>query len=517
MAALAAIAGVVAAAKAKPKGPPAGTSSVLGIVYDGLTGNRIPGVSVRLEGLETYTDIDGVFRFNRIGAGRYTVSFTHQDYEPLSLKIILTEGQEKHLGEIALTPIAPQVTTSTLFGQVTDASTGIGIPTPWVSLDSIISDHGDYYGNYRIFDIPPGSYIVTFSRDGYESQTRSVILSKRKITELNVSLTPTEQLISLSELSIIPSKPALGDTVYIRCRATNHSPVGATLSRHVDLLIDGTVVASWDLTLAWAETVFLEHPLIAAGIGEHVVEFDGLVGMFEVLAAPPVSLFIPETRKLIFDGKSLYSALHYPDPDIDWQNRAAEAAEFVLSKCNLSITQEVFPIYQGSPLTVLWTLEGNWQALSRYIVNISPLLRVYNEYEYNNNPVTQARVGSPVLGYGLEFFYEKVVEFILTQGYYEMSSPDRPYIAIMEWPLYSSTTTMLSPTVADSIKARQSSGVLAFIAEGTFGYRAFTWPFTWVSPPRGSYVVVLQINVTLETVQKYTLPLYVCRIGKFSF
>lgn len=491
---------------------------IWGTVYDATTGSPIAGVAITVNGYRGVpTDIGGYFDFEVPSIGTVEIRFAKDGYESSTITRTLSLGRN-HIGDIPLTPIVvPE--TGTLFGKVTDSTTGAGIPTPLISLDTI-ADYGDYYGNYRIHDIPFGTYTVTFSKEGYEPQTREVSLTTGEPVELNVALTAAEELIRLSDLSIIPSAPIEGDTVSIRCRATNVSPVGATLSRHVDLLIDGIVAASWDLTLAWAETVWLEHTLTATGIGEHLVEFDGLVGTFEVLAAPPVNLFIPEPWKLIFDGKSLYESLHHSDPDVDWQNRALETADFSVSLFDLQVTAEDYEFLPGviAPHKALWQFEGNWELLSGKLESLGPTLRVIREDLYNS-----AEMGLPYpshrVGYGYEDYIAKFIEdccygrgylpewdwdkWLMSKGqlykfYWESTDP--PQVAIDE----------LARDKARGI----NSGVLSFTHESIFGY----WRYGWRYPSPGTYVVILEINVALKIPEGVRIyPLYVWRVGTISF
>ena len=253
-------------------------SYLCGIVYDATSGDDVKDVLVTADGYSDYTDISGYFSIP-LPVGSYGVSFSKAGYEPYSTTRVVKAG-ENHMGSIPLTPIVVP-TTATLFGLITDSKTGTGLPNADVVLNGI-SDYADYYGKYHIFNIPFGSYTVTFSKLGYTPITKSVNLPTGVPFELNIALVPTEEIIRLTSLEIVPTEPGEGGVVRISCLATNHSPVGATLSRTIDLWIDGSHITSQTVTLVWAESRLITFEITAMELGSHIVELDGLTGSYEV-------------------------------------------------------------------------------------------------------------------------------------------------------------------------------------------------------------------------------------------
>ncbi len=71
--------------------PVAMTTSLSGTILDGKTGESLVGVSVKIEGceLEAYTDFDGVFNFDGIMPGEYTISATMISYKKESSKFVV--------------------------------------------------------------------------------------------------------------------------------------------------------------------------------------------------------------------------------------------------------------------------------------------------------------------------------------------------------------------------------------------------------------------------------------------
>lgn len=70
---------------------------------------------------------------------------------------------------VVLTPSI--VPTATLFGTVTDESTGYPLNGVAVTVSGLVR-YTDAYGNYRFEGLAPGSYVVTFEKEGYETETR---------------------------------------------------------------------------------------------------------------------------------------------------------------------------------------------------------------------------------------------------------------------------------------------------------------------------------------------------------
>jgi len=81
--------------------------------------------------------------------------------------IILTEGD--NVLNVELTPIPPPV--ASLYGVVRDAETGSPLSGVKVTLDGVVA-YTDAGGNYGFTGLTPGSYTITFEKDGYETLVR---------------------------------------------------------------------------------------------------------------------------------------------------------------------------------------------------------------------------------------------------------------------------------------------------------------------------------------------------------
>ena len=81
--------------------------------------------------------------------------------------IVLVEGD--NILKVSLTPIPPPV--ANLYGVVTDADTGYLLEGVKVTIDGLVI-YTDSNGGYGFVGLTPGSYTITFEKDGYETVIR---------------------------------------------------------------------------------------------------------------------------------------------------------------------------------------------------------------------------------------------------------------------------------------------------------------------------------------------------------
>ena len=75
-----------------------------------------------------------------------------------------------------------------LYGKVTDAETGDPTEGVKVTIDGLVT-YTDASGRYAFEGLGPGSYTITFEKDGYEPATSDIILDEGN-NELNVEMVP---------------------------------------------------------------------------------------------------------------------------------------------------------------------------------------------------------------------------------------------------------------------------------------------------------------------------------------
>jgi len=156
-------------AEAIPPPPPPGLANLYGKVTDAVTGNAIPGVLVTLDGVQAYTDSGGNYGFTNIDPRSYHVTLQKEGYEVSSKDITIHEGDNPL--NIQMVPIVVPPGEATLHGVVTDAVTGDPIAGVKVTIDGTTA-YTNAGGEYGFTGLPPGSYVVTFEKEGYETATR---------------------------------------------------------------------------------------------------------------------------------------------------------------------------------------------------------------------------------------------------------------------------------------------------------------------------------------------------------
>lgn len=165
---LAMVLGMAALAKAAPpEEPEPGLANLYGRVTDADTGDGISGVLVTADGLQTYTDAAGDYSFADLNTGSYGIRAEKEGYQMVSEDITLVEGNNEV--NVSLTSIAPVL--ANLYGVVTDAETGNPLVSVKVTIDGLTA-YTNASGNYSFEGLTPGSYTVTFEKEGYETATR---------------------------------------------------------------------------------------------------------------------------------------------------------------------------------------------------------------------------------------------------------------------------------------------------------------------------------------------------------
>jgi len=174
--------------------PPPKFGSFHGLVVDSPTDAPLVGVLVTMNGLSTYTDTDGQYRFSDILAKSYTVTLSKTGYEPVEFEYNLTEGDHKYptikLGRT-------EAYTARLYGYITDNETG----EPVVGADiTVYQDYDTKTADYHVYTNEQGYYEITdmipevrasmvIYAGGYKDYTRTGIPIYEGDNERNIVLT----------------------------------------------------------------------------------------------------------------------------------------------------------------------------------------------------------------------------------------------------------------------------------------------------------------------------------------
>lgn len=100
-----------------------------------------------------------------------------------AIGLLVPEGD--NVQNVALAPI---VVLANLYGVVTDAQTGYALSGVKVTIDDLVT-YTDASGNYGFEGLSPGTYTITFEKEGYETATGDVTLVEGN-NEQNVPLNP---------------------------------------------------------------------------------------------------------------------------------------------------------------------------------------------------------------------------------------------------------------------------------------------------------------------------------------
>jgi hypothetical protein len=193
--------------EASPASTTAGSATVRGIVRSGTTGNPIAGVAVVAGSITATSGSDGSFVLSGLAVGTYDVAFTHARHQATSRTVRLAQKADVTI-DVTMLPfggVQGQVTdlTATALSGVT-VSVAAATGTAAVTVPSATTDAS---GQYSILEsLPTGSYVLTFSKAGYQTRTRSFESAAGTVTTVDMTL------LELAAISGTIQEPATGVT-----------------------------------------------------------------------------------------------------------------------------------------------------------------------------------------------------------------------------------------------------------------------------------------------------------------
>jgi thermitase len=164
--------------------------SITGSVTDAEDGSPIVGAMVSDGTRTAITDASGQYTIADVAAGSYEVTASKEGYESSSSTVDVVSG-DSSIADFSLNEV---IVPGSITGSVTDAEDGSPIVGTTVS-DGTRTAITDVLGEYTIADVPPGSYEVTASKEGYESTTYSVTVTSGATSEMNFSLNQKSPVI----------------------------------------------------------------------------------------------------------------------------------------------------------------------------------------------------------------------------------------------------------------------------------------------------------------------------------
>ncbi|HOJ37155.1 MAG TPA: carboxypeptidase-like regulatory domain-containing protein [Ignavibacteriales bacterium] len=130
------------------------------------------------------TDAEGYYSINNVPPGEYRVVAFRSYYDSSSVKVYVKSNQ-KVLADIEINQYG------SISGTIKDAKTQLVITDAMVVTNpNIGSAFTDKDGRFTISNIPAGIYEVSVMKFGYETKKDNIIVTSKKITSVNWSLTP---------------------------------------------------------------------------------------------------------------------------------------------------------------------------------------------------------------------------------------------------------------------------------------------------------------------------------------
>jgi len=162
------------------------TDVILGTVSDRDGGAALSGVTAHLEGHGFQSTFSGVFWFSNVRQGSWSLQLYKEGYQP--------EVRDINVGTNAPNldfTLAPAMELGRLTGRVTLAGTGRAVPGATVALGAGRTEYTvatDARGGFAYADLPTGTYLLTVSKDGYETLRFLAVSVRPGETRLDVDL-----------------------------------------------------------------------------------------------------------------------------------------------------------------------------------------------------------------------------------------------------------------------------------------------------------------------------------------
>ena len=163
------------------------SGDIQGVVKD-YSGALVENCRVTLSpgGMSDLTDANGVYSFESLQPGTYTLSFSKLGYADMTEDVTLVTGEVKHVDVVLRDP---SEVTGAISGVIKDFTSGTLVSNCQVTLTpggkSVTSSMS---GTYQFTDIQPGEYSLSFKKAGYDDEKVSVTVVLGKTTPCDVLL-----------------------------------------------------------------------------------------------------------------------------------------------------------------------------------------------------------------------------------------------------------------------------------------------------------------------------------------
>lgn len=163
------------------------TGDIQGVVKD-YSGALVENCRVTLSpgGMSDMTDADGIYSFESLQPGTYTLSFSKSGYVDITQDVTLVAGEIKSV-DVALQD--PSEVTGAISGVIKDYTSGALVSNCQVTLTpGGKSMTSSLSGTYHFTDLQSGDYSVSFKKAGYDDEKVSVMVKIGETTPCDVLL-----------------------------------------------------------------------------------------------------------------------------------------------------------------------------------------------------------------------------------------------------------------------------------------------------------------------------------------
>jgi thermitase len=215
--------GRINAAQAVGDGGPVLPGSISGQVTDAEDGSALSGAQVTDGTRTTTTDATGEYTIAVVPAGTYQVTASRSGYESSSLTVNVISGSSA----VANLSLTEAILPGSITGSVIDAKSGLPIVGAAVT-DGTRTTITDLAGEYTIADVPPGTYRVTASKNGYESASllATVVSGGNALADFSLTEVSVTSSITGSVTDAKNRSPIAGATVTDGTRTTTTDALG---------------------------------------------------------------------------------------------------------------------------------------------------------------------------------------------------------------------------------------------------------------------------------------------------
>lgn len=229
--------------------PTPGQGSMIGLITDAVSGDRLAGVMVSVGGQTTLTNANGIYSFDGVSTGLQTALVDFGGYLPAQRSRTVVDGQLVW-NSIALTPAAdstptptatatqastptPNVGSGRLIGLITSVESGLPLVGAAVSADGqTVATNGR--GIYILAGLSPGEQLVSAEHPGFTpgSKTGFVVVGDTRWNSFALASAATPEPTATSVATHTPSPTGVAtETATPSPTATEPVPLSPTPTR----------------------------------------------------------------------------------------------------------------------------------------------------------------------------------------------------------------------------------------------------------------------------------------------